>query len=265
MAHNKIGLAYYNVDTDRYQDIKIKKLKKAFSGNGIAIYDYILCEIYRVKGCFILWDDSTAFDVADYFGLKETLVNEIVSYCGTVGLFDKALLTGGNVITSTSIQARYKEMCKRAKRNEVIIPDCARIIEHSSVTMSDNEGSLPQSKVKYSKEEESKGEERRVPPEEFGSNIFFDLPVLEEKLKEDFKWLELSARRLNLMPDQVLKILPEFFLKLVTDGEEQKTLFDAKKHFNSWYEKNKKNGSNTHKEERIGNTSKSSLDALING
>ena len=75
MANHKQGLAYYNVDTDRYSDRRIKRLKKAFGGVGIAVYDYILCEVYRDKGCGLEWDDDTAFDVADYFGLKESLVN----------------------------------------------------------------------------------------------------------------------------------------------------------------------------------------------
>lgn len=106
MASCKTGLNYYNVDTDRYMDIKIKRLKKAFGCAGIAVYDYILCEIYRVRGCFIVWDESTAFDVAEYWGLKESLVNEIVNYCGVVGLFDRELLTRGSVSNSTQEMSR---------------------------------------------------------------------------------------------------------------------------------------------------------------
>jgi hypothetical protein len=152
MANIKTGLAFYRIDTDRYQDIRIRRLKNAFGCSGIAVHDYILCEIYRVRGCFIEWDGSTAFDVAEYFGLKENLVIEIVNYCGVVGLFDKALLTGGSVakstqamnqcgmvgggssvpacggiITSKSIQSRYIEMCMRTKRKGIIIPEQCRI------------------------------------------------------------------------------------------------------------------------------------------
>lgn len=119
----KPGFAYYNTDTDRYQDIKIKRLKKSFGRDGVAVYDYILCEIYRVKGCFIEWDESTAFDVADYWGMNESQVQEIVSYCAVVGLFNKGLLDRGRVLTSSSIQSRYLEMCKRAKRNIKEIPE----------------------------------------------------------------------------------------------------------------------------------------------
>lgn len=107
MANNKVGFEYYNVDTNRYQDIKIKRLKKDFGTSGIAVYDYILCEIYRVRGCFLVWDESTAFDVAEYFGLKETLVNEIVNYCGVVGLFNKELLTSRSIITNDDIQRQW--------------------------------------------------------------------------------------------------------------------------------------------------------------
>lgn len=52
MANNKTGLSYYNVDTDRYQDMRIKRLKKDMGCRGVAVYDYILCEIYRVKRVF---------------------------------------------------------------------------------------------------------------------------------------------------------------------------------------------------------------------
>lgn len=126
MANAKTGLKYYMMDTDRYQDRRIKRLKKDCRCPGIAVYDYILCEIYRVHGCYIEWDKDTAFDVAEYLGLKETTVLEIVKYCGAVGLFNKELLSRG-IITSASIQRRYLDMCNRAKRQNVRIPECCAI------------------------------------------------------------------------------------------------------------------------------------------
>lgn len=72
MANIKTGLNYYTVDTDRYQDRRIKRLKKDFKCRGIAVYDYILCEIYRVQGCFLVWDANTAFDVVSTSGWKKT-------------------------------------------------------------------------------------------------------------------------------------------------------------------------------------------------
>jgi hypothetical protein len=186
MANNKTGLSYYNIDTDRYLDEKIKRLRKNFGCTGLAVYDYILCEIYRDKGCFLVWGENTAFDVADYLGLKETSVMEIVHYCANVGLFDKELLRCGNgknstllsdcgsnellrigsVLSSRSIQQRYYDICCKSKRKKINIPteimlisiqnsgslpQNSGILPQNSGSLPQNSGSLPQSKVKKSK------------------------------------------------------------------------------------------------------------------
>lgn len=154
---NKKGFAYYNTDTDRYQDVKIKKLKKQFKGDGVSVYDYILCEIYRVKGHFIVWDESTAFDVAEYWDLKETTVNEIVNYCCYVGLFNKELLVSESILTSLSIQNRFKEMSVRAKRKDVIIQEKHSIIPEGYIKLPEVLPKLPEvfCRVEKSREEKS--------------------------------------------------------------------------------------------------------------
>ena len=162
MANNKIGFNYYCVDTDRYQDRRIKKLRKNFGCVGLAVYDYLLCEIYRDKGCFSAWDEDAAFDVAEYLGIKENTVAEVVKYCGVVGLFDATLLSRGT-ITSPSIQRRFLEMCKTARRQNATIPPGIDLIskcrknganlQHNVGRMAQNSDILPQSKEsKESKE-----------------------------------------------------------------------------------------------------------------
>ena len=37
----KQGLSYYQAETDRFQDIKIKRLKKKYGCEGYAVYTYI--------------------------------------------------------------------------------------------------------------------------------------------------------------------------------------------------------------------------------
>ena len=44
----KTGLSYYQAETDRFQDIKVKRLKKRYGCEGYAVYQYIQNEIYRV-------------------------------------------------------------------------------------------------------------------------------------------------------------------------------------------------------------------------
>jgi len=157
----KLGFAYYASDTDKFQDIRIKRLKKELGGIGFAVYDYILCEIYRVRGCCLEWDESTTFDVAEYWGIKESSVNEIVTYCCHVGLFDKELLSSGSLLSSNAILRRYVDMCRRAKR-EAKIPEKLSILLEKTVKLPEKTSKIPRNcdKEKESKEKERKEKER---------------------------------------------------------------------------------------------------------
>ena len=42
---SKNGFSYYKAETDRFQDIKIKRLKKKYGCDGYAVYQYALNEI----------------------------------------------------------------------------------------------------------------------------------------------------------------------------------------------------------------------------
>lgn len=46
---SKNGFSYYKAETDRFQDIKIKRLKKKYGCDGYADYQYALNEIYGWK------------------------------------------------------------------------------------------------------------------------------------------------------------------------------------------------------------------------
>lgn len=117
------GFSYYNTDTDRYQDMRIKRLKKKQGCEGIAVYDYLLCEIYRVEGYYVNWNEDTIFDVSEYFDIAESRVVEIVNFCCEIGLFDAQLCEEKKALTSTSIQARYKKKSAKMKRYDANIRD----------------------------------------------------------------------------------------------------------------------------------------------
>lgn len=132
MANTKTGLLYYTSDTSRFKDdIRIKRLKKDMGCDGYAVYEYILNEIYRVGGCFLVWDESTAFDVAEYWGLKETKVNEIVRYCCAVGLFDKNVFDKCNILTNLEIQKKWVKMTLFANIDD--IPEGVLLIDDKSI------------------------------------------------------------------------------------------------------------------------------------
>jgi hypothetical protein len=271
MASNKIGLVYFNTDTDKYQDIRIKKLKKDFGCTGTSVYDYILCEIYRVKGCFIEWDESTAFDVAEYFGLKESVVNEIVKYCASVGLFEKELLCRG-IITSSAIQRRYKKIAISCKRSFINIPLEIDLINHninSSGLICNNSGIIPeksniiteqcdiipekslfiqqqsrQSKVKESKEKESNNDSdiSSLPTTPFINS--FPTRQSVSDLIDQFKTEEMFCE--NCMRELFIKDQSELFTYfdrfkafLLSTDQSVKTPKDCKIHFMNWCRKNK--------------------------
>ena len=174
MAKAKTGLNYYAVDTDRYQDLKIKRLKKKFGCPGMVVYDYILCEIYRDKGCYMEWSEDMVFDIAEYFTLTEDLVNEIVSFCASIELFNAAKLKQG-IVTSRSIQERYIDYCQHAKRKNVEIPKSVIIPEESEIIPEESE-IIPEESEIIPEESEIIPEESEIIPENSGR-----LPRREEK------------------------------------------------------------------------------------
>lgn len=223
----KIGLSYYSIDTDRYQNIKMKMLKKNFSGNGVAVYDYIICEIYRVKGCFIVWDENTAFDVSDYFGLKETTVKEIVNYCVSVGLWDKGVLQSENVLTSLSIQKRYAQICIDAKRKDWLIPELIK---------------LPRSETKLKTEETivntvvstHRIEENRIVKNSKEECVSAEI----ENLKNSEQWLESILIKFKpITKEKIFIRLDEFKIHLTSLQKEFNNRLDLIRHFQNWLRK----------------------------
>lgn len=152
--NNKTGFEFYRMDTNRYQNVKIKRLLFKFQANGLYVYDFLISEIYRDKGCFLRWNNDIAFTIADTLKLDELLVNQIVEHCCFIGLFDANILEKQQVLTSKSIQNRYREMCVAAKRKSCFIPKEIKLIPEEiqfiQEEMQENSEIIQQSKVKES-------------------------------------------------------------------------------------------------------------------
>lgn len=265
MANNKTGLNYYGVDTDRYMDLRVRRLVKDHGCRGLAVYDYLLCEVYRVQGCFAVWDESTAFNVAEYFGLKESNVLEIVKYCGAVGLFDKELLSRG-IITSASIQRRYLEMCSRAKRRVITIPEFCRIIPEQSdiipeqsqiipevcdkrrkernistttTTTARDESDYPKPSVNDFSDTPQKGSAEKVPPVQATYGVASCVPIKEltDYMKSNTVWFEAFCMNNHLDPEYVKRKIDEFGRFCEDNGEVEKDRQDCFRHFNNWLRK----------------------------
>ena len=113
--NKKEGLSYFPFDVDFFQDIKIRKLIRYQGSNAIAIYAFILCNIYK-DGYYIRWDNDLPFIISEQTGYDESYIVEVINCCLDIGLFSKGLFDSERVITSFGIQDRYRkinDLCRR--------------------------------------------------------------------------------------------------------------------------------------------------------
>lgn len=123
---NRNGLKYYHAETARFQDIKIKRLKKKYGCQGYAVFSYVENEIFRVEGSYIQFDEDQAFDCAEYWAIEEKEVYDIIDFCAEIGLFNTQLWKEQAILSSRYIQESYLQICRRAKK-QTTIPDGIKI------------------------------------------------------------------------------------------------------------------------------------------
>lgn len=112
---NKIGLDYFPLDVDIFEDEKISAISGEFGIKGEITVIKLLCAIYR-NGYFILWNDLLKFKLLRNLpGISSELIESIVNRLVLWEFFDKALFDSVKVLTSKGIQRRYFEAAKRRK------------------------------------------------------------------------------------------------------------------------------------------------------
>ena len=120
-APRKSGLDYFPFDCDFFSDRKIKILKARYGADGITLYWYILCEIYK-NGYYMIVDNDFYYIVADDLGMSDDKVRQVLTFLLERSLFDNKLFQSDAVLTSTGIQRRYQEAVKvRASKNKIIV------------------------------------------------------------------------------------------------------------------------------------------------
>ena len=115
---NKIGLDYFPLDVDIFEDEKISAISGEFGIKGEITVIKLLCAIYR-NGYFILWNDLLKFKLLrNLSGVSSELIESIVNRLVLWEFFDKALFDSVKVLTSRGIQRRYFEAVKRRKTDD---------------------------------------------------------------------------------------------------------------------------------------------------
>ena len=117
----KTGLDYFPLDVNIFTDNKIRILKARYGVNGVSVYIYLLCEIYK-NGYYMQWNDDLKFILADELNLTDGFIEQVLKFLLERSLFDSKLFQSDTIITSPGIQRRYQLAVKeRAKKTPIRI------------------------------------------------------------------------------------------------------------------------------------------------
>lgn len=113
------GNRYFSLDVDFFSDKKIKILKARYGADGITLYIYLLCEIYK-SGYYLKVDEDFEFIISDDLNMDCNKVKQVLNFLLERSLFDNKLFQSDKVLTSAGIQRRFQRMVKsRAVKNPI--------------------------------------------------------------------------------------------------------------------------------------------------
>lgn len=238
---NKIGLDYFPLDVDIFEDEKISAISGEFGIKGEITVIKLLCAIYR-NGYFILWNDLLKFKLLrNLSGVSSELIESIVNRLVLWEFFDKALFDSVKVLTSRGIQRRYFEAVKRRKTDDELPYLLINVCNNTS----SNDINAGKNSTKKRKGKEKGNIPPIIPPlgidPDYGDEI---LPM--EKIKSEIPvsqsiWLEQIAMLRHLTPNALNAKLDEFFDYLTVRGKTELSVKNFKNYFGNWLDKGLKN------------------------
>ena len=120
MASRKKGLLYFYFDVNFFGDKKIKILKARYGSDGITLYIYILCEIYKDNGYYMQVDDDFIYTASSDLNMSSEKIGQMLNFLLERSLLDSTLFQSDKVLTSTGIQKHYQDGVKgKAIKNHV--------------------------------------------------------------------------------------------------------------------------------------------------
>ena len=115
----KDGLDYFPLDADFFEDEKIKILKARYGADGIILYIYLLCRIYK-HGYYMKLNEDFEYLISDDLKMSPDKVKQVLTFLLSRSLFDNTLFQSDAVLSSAGIQRRFQLAVKeRAKKNPI--------------------------------------------------------------------------------------------------------------------------------------------------
>ena len=221
------GNLFFRLDVDFFSDKKIKILKARYGTDGITLYLYLLCEIYKT-GYYLKVDEDFEFIISDDLNMDCNKVKQVLNFLLERSLFNDKLFQSDKVLTSAGIQRRYQGMVKaRAIKTPIrvegfwLLPEDETepfIKVHPSLNNSENNHNNSRknddnSEKKETKEKERKGEYIYTAPQ----GKYFDDPSLNDAFV-----LYLNVRKNNgeQLQQEQIRLLREELLSMSDNAEE---------------------------------------------
>ena len=92
------GNRFFRLDVDFFSDKKVKILKARYGADGVTLYLYILCEIYKA-GYYLKIDEDFEFIVSDDLSMDSNKVKQVLNFLLERSLFDNTLFQSDKVLT----------------------------------------------------------------------------------------------------------------------------------------------------------------------
>ncbi len=117
------GIKYFSFDVDFFSDPKVKILKARYGTDGIAIYLYCLCLIYR-EGYYVKVDDDLYYVISDELKLSTETVEQVMTFLLKRSMLNEQLFKSDAILTGAGIQDRWQKAVKaRAQKTPIVVSD----------------------------------------------------------------------------------------------------------------------------------------------
>lgn len=133
------GFDYFSLDTTIFtDDSRIRALMYRYQADGLAIYIYLLCRIYREHGYYVVYDEDLEYSIAGDTGVPIGKVRQVMTYLCRRDLLTTVTVTKPlqrvDYLTGTGIQRRFQAMAKSRKREITVKKDLWLLKEDETET-----------------------------------------------------------------------------------------------------------------------------------
>ncbi len=202
----KKGLDYFPFDVGFFEDRKIRTLKGRYGVDGIGLYIYILCQIYRDNGYYLKVDADFIDIAADELNFTPEKIGQILNFLLERSLFDNILFKSDKVLTAHGIQVRFQEV-KKKKKTPIEINKKFWVLNENET----------ESFIVYAKNTDNsrnKGDNSRKIPLNSNHNSLKESKVKKSKVKKEYKEISRSVygeyKNVLLSDDELEKLKGRF-------------------------------------------------------